>query len=66
MPDRTQHNLPSLVLKARHLGGFAFCDFYRLGVPEQALGGFPLALGLLLKINLLNFLLRSTGHQAMT
>ena len=36
-------NLPSLVLKARHLGGSAFCNFYRLGVPEQALGGvgFP-------------------------
>ena len=31
----------SLVLKARHLGGSAFCNFYRLGVPEQALGGSP-------------------------
>ena len=31
------HNLPSL---ARHLGGSAFW-VCRLGVPEQALGGFP-------------------------
>ena len=32
----------SLVLKARHLGGSAFCNFYSLEVPEQALGGIPL------------------------
>ena len=34
-----------LVLKGRHLSGSAFCNFYRLGVPEQAqqaLGGVPL------------------------
>ena len=31
---------PSLVLKARHLGGSAFCNFHRLGVPEQALPHF--------------------------
>ena len=31
-----------LVLNARHLGGSAFCNFYRLGVPEQALGVIPL------------------------
>ena len=24
-------NVPSLVLKARHLGGSALCDFHRLG-----------------------------------
>ena len=35
-------NLPSLVLKARHLGGSAFCNFYSLGVPEQALCGILL------------------------
>ena len=32
-------NLPSLVLKARHLGGSGFCKFYR------ALGGIPLGFG---------------------
>ena len=32
----------TLALKARHLGGSAFCNFYRLGVPEQALGWIPL------------------------
>ena len=31
-------NVPFLVLKARHLSSSAFCNFYRLGVPEQALG----------------------------
>ena len=37
-----------LVLKARCLGGFALCNFflYRLGVPEQALGGIPLGFGI--------------------
>ena len=39
-------NLPSLVLKARHLGGFAFCNVDRLGVPEQALGEIPLGFGI--------------------
>ena len=28
---------------ARHLGGSAFCNFYR---PEQALGGIPLGFGI--------------------
>ena len=41
--------LPTLVLKARHLGGFAFCNFYRLGVPEQALGGIPLGFGIIVE-----------------
>ena len=35
-------HVPSLVLNARHLGGSAFCNFYRLGVPEHALGVIPL------------------------
>ena len=48
--DKT--NLPSLVLKARHLGGSAFLNFYRLKVSEQALGGIPPGFG---RINLLNF-----------
>ena len=45
-----------LVHKARHLSGSAFCTgFSRLEVPEQALDGIPLGLGLVVKINLLNF-----------
>ena len=49
-------NLPSLVVKARHLGGSAFCNFYGLRVPKQALGGIPLGFGIVVwKINLLNF-----------
>ena len=36
---------PSLVLKARHFSGSAFCNSYKLGVPEQALGGIPLGFG---------------------
>ena len=32
---------PPLVHEARHLGGSAFLQFYRLGVREQALGGIP-------------------------
>ena len=28
--------------KARHLGGSAYCNFQRLEVPEQTLGGIPL------------------------
>ena len=35
---RNLFNLPFLVLKARHLGGFAICNLYRLRVAEQALG----------------------------
>ena len=38
-----------LVLKARHLGGFAFCNFHRLEVPEQALGGIPPGFGVVMK-----------------
>ena len=53
-------NLPLLVLKARHLSGSAFCTgFSRLEVPEQALDGIPLGLRLVVKINLLNFLVAS-------
>ena len=47
-----------LVLKAMHLqvSDSAFCTgFSRLEVPEQALGGIPLGLGMVVKINLLNF-----------
>ena len=32
-------NLPSMVVRAGHPGGSAFCRFYRLEVSEQALGG---------------------------
>ena len=32
-----------------HLGGSAFCNFYRLGVPEQALGGIPLGFGIVIE-----------------
>ena len=39
-------NLPFLVLKARHLGGSAFC---RLEVSEQALGGIPLGSGIVVE-----------------
>ena len=42
-------NLPSLVLKARHLGGSAFCNFYRLEVSEQALGGISLGFGIVVE-----------------
>ena len=41
--------MPSLVLKARHLSGSAICNFYRLGVPEQALGGIPLDSGIVME-----------------
>ena len=48
-------NLPLLVVKAGHLIDSAFCtEFSRLEVPEQALGGILLGLGLVVKINLLN------------
>ena len=43
-------NLPLLVLKARRLSGSAFCTgFSRLEVPEQALDGISLGLGLVVK-----------------
>ena len=38
------HNLPPLVLKDRHLSGSAFC-WIDIGLPEQAVGQFPLGLG---------------------
>ena len=41
-------NLPSLVLKARHLSGSAFC-WVDIGLPEQAVGGFPLGLRLVVE-----------------
>ena len=41
--------LPPLVLKARHLGGSAFCNVDRLGVPEQALSGIPLDFGIVME-----------------
>ena len=47
--SRRAFNLPSLVLKARHLGGSAFCNFYRLEVSEQALGGIPLGFGIVVE-----------------
>ena len=44
-----------MYLKAGHVSGSAFCtEFSRLEVPEQALGGIPLGLELVVKINLLN------------
>ena len=42
-------NLPPLVLKARHLGGSAFCNVDRLGVPKEALGGIPLDFGIVME-----------------
>ena len=39
------YNLSHLVLEARHLGG----STYRLGVPEQALGGIPLGFGIIVE-----------------
>ena len=42
------HNLPPLVLKARHLNGSAFC-LIDIGLPEQAVGGFPLGSGLVVE-----------------
>ena len=41
-------NLSPLVLKARHLSGSAFC-LIDIGLPEQAMGGFPLGLGLVVE-----------------
>ena len=40
----------SLILKARHLVGSAFCKFYELRVPEQALGGIPLGFGAVVEL----------------
>ena len=54
MGQKKLFNLPLLVLKARHLSDSAFCTgFSRLEVPEQALGGIPLGLALIVKIHLL-------------
>ena len=39
----------SLVLKARHLDGSAFCNFYSLEVSEQALGGISLGFGIVVE-----------------
>ena len=49
-------NLPPLILKARHLSGSAFC-LIDIGLPEQAVGGFPLGLpgDWLWKIDLVSF-----------
>ena len=54
-------NLPPLVLKARAPNdGSAFCiGFSRLEVPEQTLGGIPLGLGMVMKINFFEFSCRS-------
>ena len=41
--------LAFVVLKARHLGGSAFCSFHRLGEPEQALGRIPLGFGIVVE-----------------
>ena len=58
--------LPLLVLKARNLIGSAFCTgFSRLEVPEQAMGGIPLGLGLVVKINHLNFHVQSKTVMTM-
>ena len=38
----------NLVLKARHLSGSAFC-LIDTGLPEQAVGGFPLDSGLVVE-----------------
>ena len=40
--------IPPLVLKARHLSGSSFC-LIDIGLPEQAVGGFPLGLGLVVE-----------------
>ena len=51
-------NLPPLVLKARAPNdGSAFCIGFssRLEVPEQTLGGIPLGLGMVMKINFFEF-----------
>ena len=57
-------NLPPLVLKARAPNdGSAFCiGFSRLEVPEQTLGGIPLGLGMVMKINFFEFSYTLTVH----
>ena len=57
-------NLPPLVLKARAPNdGSAFCiGFSRLEVPEQTLGGIPLGLGMVMKINFFEFSCTYTLH----
>ena len=42
----------SLLLKARDFGGSAFCNFHRLGVPEQALREIPLGFGIVVGVKL--------------
>ena len=56
-------NLPPLVLKARAPNdGSAFCiGFSRLEVPEQTLGGIPLGLGMVMKINFFEFSCKCTS-----
>ena len=54
MGEESSHRteeLSNLVLQARHLSGSAFC-WIDMGLPEQAVEGFPLGLW---KMNLLNF-----------
>ena len=41
------HNHP-FVFKARHFSGSAFCNFHRLGVPKQTLGGNALGFGIII------------------
>ena len=44
-------NLPSLVLKARYLRWLCLLlFFYRVGVPEPALGGIPLHIGFVIVV----------------
>ena len=44
LPPLKTHTQPTPILfKARHLGGSAFCKFYRLRVSEQALSWIPLS-----------------------
>ena len=59
-------NLTLLVLKVRHISGSAFCTgFFRLEVPEQALGGILLRLRLVVKINLLNINVNNTAAEQL-
>ena len=41
-------SIPPLVLKTRHLSGSAFC-LIDIGLPVQAVGGFPLGSGLVVE-----------------
>ena len=46
--------------------GSAFCiGFSRLEVPEQTLGGIPLGLGMVMKINFFEFLCTCTGGERL-